>query len=65
MANHRTFKDQDLLDAAALLEKQRKLISGNALRRLIGRGRPSSLMNAYNEFVNKGKAQWPTEVQQK
>lgn len=64
MANHRTFTDQDLLDAAASLEKLNKPINGNALRRLVGSGRPSSLMDAYNELVNKGKVQLPTQQQQ-
>lgn len=59
MANHRTFTDQDLLDAAASLEKLGKPINGNALRRLVGSGRPSSLMGAYNELVSKGKVQLP------
>ncbi|MFS1440273.1 hypothetical protein [Shewanella sp. 10N.286.48.A6] len=36
MANHRTFTDQDLLDAAASLEKLGKPINGNALRRIVG-----------------------------
>ncbi|HCE4558377.1 TPA: hypothetical protein NGR94_004559 [Vibrio parahaemolyticus] len=64
MANHRTFTDQDLLDAAASLEKLGKPINGNALRRLVGSGRPSSLMDAYNELVNKGKVQLPEKAQQ-
>lgn len=64
MANHRTFTDQDLLDAAASLEKLGKPINGNALRRIVGSGRPSSLMDAYNELVNKGKVQLPEKAQQ-
>ncbi|EGR1624658.1 hypothetical protein D6L30_25030 [Vibrio parahaemolyticus] len=64
MANHRTFTDQDLLDAAASLEKLGKPINGNALRRLVGSGRPSSLMDAYNELVNKGKVLLPEKAQQ-
>lgn len=64
MANHRTFTDQDLLDAAASLEKLGKPINGNALRRLVGSGRPSSLMDAYNELVNKGKVQLPEKTSQ-
>lgn len=64
MANHRTFTDQGLLDAAASLEKLGKPINGNALRRLVGSGRPSSLMDAYNELVSKGKVQLPTQQQQ-
>ncbi|MGL6176150.1 MAG: hypothetical protein ACRC1U_04055 [Vibrionaceae bacterium] len=64
MANHRTFTDQDLLDAAASLEKLGKPINGNALRRFVGSGRPSSLMDAYKELVNAGKAQLPERTQQ-
>jgi chromosome segregation ATPase len=64
MANHRTFTDQDLFDAAASLEKLGKPINGNALRRLVGSGRPSSLMDAYNELVNKGKVQLPEKALQ-
>ena len=64
MANHRTFTDQDLLNAAASLEKLGKPINGNALRRIVGSGRPSSLMDAYNELVNKGKVQLPEKAQQ-
>lgn len=64
MANHRTFTDQDLLDAAASLEKLGKPINGNALRRIVGSGRPSSLMDAYNELVNKGKVQLPEKALQ-
>jgi chromosome segregation ATPase len=58
------FTPQDLLDAAASLEKLGKPINGNALRRIVGSGRPSSLMDAYNELVNKGKVQLPEKAQQ-
>lgn len=64
MANHRTFTDQDLLEAAAGLEKLGKPINGNALRRVVGSGRPSSLMEAYNELVSKGKVQLPEKALQ-
>ncbi|QIR16546.1 hypothetical protein [Shewanella aestuarii] len=64
MANHRTFTVKDLLDAAATLEKQGKPINGNALRRIVGSGRPSSLMDAYNDEVKKGKVLLPEKAQQ-
>lgn len=59
MANHRSFTNQDLLNAASELEKQGKPINGNALRRIVGSGRPSSLMDAYNELLAVGKIQLP------
>lgn len=64
MANHRTFSEQDILDAATQLENANKPINGNALRRIIGSGRPSSLLEAYKRLIEAGKAQLPQEATQ-
>lgn len=63
MANHRTFTDQNLLNAARELIVQERPINGNALRRIVGSGRPSVLMDAYNSLVEQGKVQLPVEKQ--
>ncbi|PSU25391.1 hypothetical protein CTM88_17800 [Photobacterium aquimaris] len=40
-----------------------KPINGNALRRLVGSGRPSSLMSVYKALAECGKVQLPTAQQ--
>jgi chromosome segregation ATPase len=63
MANIRTFTDQEVLDAAKQLQDENKQVTANALRRIIGKGRPNTLFETYTELLAKGQAaQAATEV---
>ena len=64
MANHKTFTDQDILSAAKSLEEAGKPVNGNALRQIVGSGRPSALIDTYKDLVASGKVQLPQVVQQ-
>ena len=54
MANHKTFTDQDVINAANELKALNKPVNGNSLRRLVGSGRPSTLLDMYENLVSKG-----------
>lgn len=59
MANHKTFSEQDVINAANELKSQNKPINGNSLRRLVGSGRPSTLIEMYESLVTKGNINVP------
>ena len=62
MANVRTFTDQEVLNAANKLQDEGKQVTANALRRIVGKGRPNVLFDTYTDLVSAGKAQLPTET---
>ncbi|HBC3964975.1 TPA: DNA-binding protein [Vibrio parahaemolyticus] len=65
MANVRTFTDEEVLAAAKQLQDEGKNVTANALRRIIGKGRPNTLFETYGELLAKGEAQQAsTEVDQ-
>ena len=64
MANHKTFTDQDVINAANELKAQNKPVNGNSLRRLVGSGRPSTLIEMYESLVTKGNINVPAVLEE-
>lgn len=55
MAAPKKFKDSDIIKAANELNKAGKNINGTSLRKLVGAGRPDTLLKMYNDLLAEGK----------
>lgn len=55
MAREKSFTDEQVIDAAKQLLAQNREVTGSGLRMVIGRGRPSVLIAAYNNLLEQGE----------
>lgn len=62
MARERAFSDEQIIAAAEELMAAGKNINGSSLRARVGAGRPSALIDAYDELMKNGLIQAKTEV---
>lgn len=64
MANSRTFTDQDIVEAVNQIQESGKKVTANALRRIIGSGRPSTLYATYEQLLENGMmSNLPQEIE--
>lgn len=62
MARDRGFSIEDVKKAATELLAEGKNINGTSLRKKIGTGRPSALIAAYSELLDKGAISIPAQI---